>query len=176
MIKHLQSCHITIPTAVIIAIIIPSKKTTYDFIGFWLPIFLNQLFSIFALFLGYNLLNSKLWSPYSRVSAAMWTHAGGTGGSVGRPSLSYIQYVCLPFLLPDWLRGFTSRELWNARGSIKMSGLYQVRWEEWLCGPRGQVNNSEDDCLPLLVRHSQTHATLYLCIINPSHFSLIGAF
>lgn len=86
-------------------------------------------------------------------------------------------FVCLLFLPPDWLRGFTSRKRWSARGSIKMSGFYQVSWEEeWLCGPRGQVNNSEGDCLALLVRHSETHAALYLCVINPSHFSLIGAF
>lgn len=38
-------------------------------------------------------------------------------------------------------------EIIKFKRSIKMSGFYQVRWEEeWLRGLRGQVNYSEVDC------------------------------
>lgn len=144
-------------------------------IGFWLPIFVEESVQLSSFDPGYNLLSSKLWRLYSLVIAAMWTTLPSHLRISGKAK--FLSCMCLPFLPPEWLRGFSRWELWRARGSIKMSGLYQVRWEEeWLCGPRGQVNNSEGNCLAFLVRHSQTHAALYLCIINPSHFSLTRAF
>lgn len=48
---------------------------------------------------------------------------------------------------------FQEGEIIKPKRSIKMPGSYQVNWEEeLLCGPRGQVNYSEVDCLGLLVR------------------------
>lgn len=53
--------------------------------------------------------------------------------------------------LPESL--WRMQEFIKLRRSIKMSGFYRVRWEEeWLCGLRGQVNNSELDCPGLFVQ------------------------
>lgn len=64
-------------------------------------------------------------------------------------------------------------EIIKLKRSIKMSGFYQVRWEEeWLCGLRGQVNYSEVYCLGLLVQYSGINMLLCHCVINADHFSV----
>lgn len=63
-------------------------------------------------------------------------------------------------------------EIIKFKRSIKMSGFYQVRWEEeWLRGLRGQVNYSEVDCPGLL-----DAALGARCCIVPSCHNCISLF
>lgn len=66
----------------------------------------------------------------------------------------------------------TSESLWynenliRFKRSVIMSVFYHVRGDgEWLGGLRGQVNNSEVNCLGLLVQLSGLKAQILYCVL-----------